>query len=461
MPEKEPLLTQDQQTFRLYPKRWVVLALFCCLSCSNNIQWIIFSPVVHEVRVYFHTTSTAINWMPLIYNIIYVIGVFPVCSVYEELGLRNGMLVGAVINAIGAVGKVIAVYACPELWVLILTQLFSGAGQLFVLGLPAMVASIWFSDKERTLATSFAVNASNLGIALGFLLSPACVKSPTKEDMGLLFGHQAAICVLVLILVFFFVDRKPPTPPSISANVQAEAVRILPVLKELLRNRSFVILCIAVGVGQSVFGGVAAVLTQVLYPYNVSEDSAGWVGFIGVLTGIVACFVLGFVIDRIRVYRIPLTLALFFATITQILFVLFLMYHVGSPVVNSFVWVGLTQTLQALTYPLCFEFVAEITHPAPESLSGGAIMLVNNALTFAITLTMSQLLGNTPSQAEAREVMWLGVAATFLSAGLCFIVKEDRRRFALELKNSPSLPLPQETKSAHSVSLQTYNDGME
>src|SRR5262245_49448293 len=86
----------------LSPKRWFVLLIFCMLSCSNNIQWIIFANVVRQIQVYFDCSANAVNWLPLIYNLIYVVGVFPVCYLYERLGLRHGMLIGAIINVIGA-----------------------------------------------------------------------------------------------------------------------------------------------------------------------------------------------------------------------------------------------------------------------------------------------------------------------------------------------------------------------
>lgn len=419
---------------QLSPKRWAILIIFCCLSCSNNVQWIIFSPVVRQIQEYFNCTATQVNWLPLIYNLIYLVGVFPVCALYENMGLRSGMLVGGVINVVCAALKVVAVYAAPYYWLLAVSQLFSGAGQLFVLSLPAMVSSTWFSEKERTFATACASNASNFGIAVGFLVCPALVNAAEKSQMGALFGHQAAICVAVLLAIYFFVDAKPPIPPSVTANTHNEAVEMIPTLKVLLRNVPFVLLCTAIGVGQSVFGGVCAVMAQVLEPFGVTEDQAGWIGFIGVITGIVCCTVVSMVIDRIRMYKFPLVGTFFVAMICMSLMVIILLYQPSHSIGASFGFLITSQTFQALTYPLAFEFVAELTHPAPESVSSGAVMWVNNALTFALTLTMSLVLGNNPSTTMAIDAWLICIVVTGLSCALCLMVREDRRRLALENK---------------------------
>ena len=447
-------LLMPASSFRVYPKRWVILLLFCTLSCSNNFQWIIFSPITHRVAEFFNCTNTDINWLPLIYNLVYVIGVFPVCSLYEALGLRGGMLVGGVINFIGAGIKVIGVWY-PQFWLLVLAQLFSGAGQLFVLGLPAMVASIWFSEKERTLATATMTNASNLGIALGFLLSPLCVPVPTKDNMLLLFGHQTGVCGLVLLGIYLFVDPKPDTPPCATANMQAEPVAVGRALRALIKNKPFVLLSIAVGLGQSVFGGVCVVLTQILKPFGVSENEAGWIGFVGVQTGIIACVGFGIVIDRLRFYKMPLLMIFLGATATQSVLVVFLRssenIETNNNVIASFVLICATQSLQAVTYPLAFEFVAELSYPAPESISGGGVMWVNNLLTFIVTLAMSEIIGNEPSVTLATSAFVVGIVATAVSGLLVMFVKEDRRRVAVEAAAVAALSVNKSPRDEGSV----------
>ena len=417
--------------YRVYPKRWVVLLLFCCLSCSNNFQWIIFSPITSSVAKFYDVSNTSINWIPLIFNLIYLVGVFPVCRLYEVLGLRHGMLVGGLINFIGAALKCVTVFY-RQYWLLTVAGMFSGTGQLFVLGLPAMVAAIWFSERERTFATACMTNASNMGIALGFFISPLCVNSPDASQMMILFGHQSIVCGAVLVGVFFFVDDKPVSPPSPTANLQVDPVNVTRSLLALCKNIPFVILCVSVGLGQSVFGGVCVVLSQILSPFGVNETQAGWIGFVGVASGIVGCTLFGYIIDRIRKYKFPLIFIFAVAVVLQIGEVLALRVGSEGHVAASFVLIGLTQAMQALTYPLAFEFVAELSYPIPESISGGSVMWVNNALTFGVTLAMSEIIGNTPSPQLATSAFIVGILATALSGLLAFFIKEDKRRVNIE-----------------------------
>lgn len=423
----------SEGVYQTTPLRWVVLLVFCCLSCFNNFQWIIFSPITNRIALFYNIPATYVNWLPVTYNVVYVLGVFPVCRLYEHMGLKRGMTIGAAVNLIGAAGKIATLWY-TEYWLLVVVESFSGLGQLFVLGLPPMIASVWFSDQERTFATAMAANASNLGIALGFFVSPLSMKASDDPRNGLLvlYGHQSVICLLILLAIIVFVRDRPSVPPSATANTQQEPAQIVATLRLLVANRNVVLLSIAIGLCQSVFGGVCVVLTQVLSPFSISEDMAGWIGLVSTLSGIAACCVLGCIIDKLRRYKAPLLIAFFGGCAGQVALVTSMRLSSLNHNALGFLFVGAAQTFIALTYPLGFEFMVELSHPIPEEIAGSALMWVNNLLTTFTTVAMSLLVSSNPSIDLATNSWIFGMAACFISGAILLFVREDRRRVDVE-----------------------------
>lgn len=147
-------------------KRWLVLLTYCCYGVSNQIQYVAFTTIVREIQEYFSVSSLQVNILTAMFPIMYVILCFPGCSVYEALGLRGGLVVGSGLNAAGSVLKILAVWI-PQYWILLLAQLFNSVSQVLFLALPPLVASVWFPDSERTLATALGTLSGFVGMAIG------------------------------------------------------------------------------------------------------------------------------------------------------------------------------------------------------------------------------------------------------------------------------------------------------
>lgn len=97
--------------------------------------------------------------------------IVPATWLLNRYGLRFSILLGAVLNAIGAWIKVISlefsqplgspqaetIMAKSSFGILMLGQVMSASAQVFLLGVPAQLAATWFGEKELALATAIGV----------------------------------------------------------------------------------------------------------------------------------------------------------------------------------------------------------------------------------------------------------------------------------------------------------------
>lgn len=429
-----PSLPEPPQTTR----RWVVLLLFSLYNLSNNMQWITFATIVPNVQAHFNCTEFQVNSLGWLYSIAYVATGLPVAVLYDRLGLRNGMLVGAVLNAVGSVLKLGAVWVYPSYATLFIAQLFNALSQSFVLGLPPMVAAAWFGTKERSLATAIASAANVMGVAVGFPMPPLIVTDSSQgaAAFGCLFGIEAAMCVLPALGIALFVRDGPTIAPSATARRRTDPVPLVPTLKELASNRPFIILVIGMGLSNGVFGGISTVMAQINQPFGISGAQTGWIGCIGAATSIIGGAAIGRYIDKMRQYKAPL-LALFLALTVSLSAVVVAFAADSYPLVNAYIWYSLQQILISMISCVVFETAVEITYPVPEAISGTVLMIMPNLVAFLLALVSASLLGSDPTKGAALWSLMLATLSALFSGLVTLWLREDLRRMGVERGPEP------------------------
>ena len=139
--------------------------------------------------------------------------------------------------------------------------------QTFILGVPPKVAANWFGVNERTTATSIGALFNQLGVAVGFLMSPSIVQQP--DDVPKLFLIQAIICSTVAPAVMVGFREHPPSPPSVTAASTKTPFHLA--LSSLIQNRSFVIIFFSFGIGVGSFYALSTLLDEIVAPFGYSE----------------------------------------------------------------------------------------------------------------------------------------------------------------------------------------------
>lgn len=98
---------------RLQPWRWLVLLALSLLSFFNAAMWITFAPCLYIFSHYYFGDLTAetnaINSLSVVYMVVYPLFIYHSFRYFVDprdkpvgTGLRRGVMIGAVLNALGA-----------------------------------------------------------------------------------------------------------------------------------------------------------------------------------------------------------------------------------------------------------------------------------------------------------------------------------------------------------------------
>lgn len=157
-PEQTGTLTRggSPEPTHLYMRRWVIVFLFSSYSLCNGYQWIQYSIISNIMMKFYEVESAAVDWLSLIYMVTYVCLIFPVTWLLDKKGLRVMALLANGINCAGTWIKVASVRR-DLFWVTFLGQFTSAVAQVFILGVPARLASVWFGADEVSTACAIGV----------------------------------------------------------------------------------------------------------------------------------------------------------------------------------------------------------------------------------------------------------------------------------------------------------------
>ncbi|XP_051854372.1 feline leukemia virus subgroup C receptor-related protein 1 [Antechinus flavipes] len=419
----------------LSPRRFVVLLIFSLYSLVNAFQWIQYSIISNVFEDFYGVPLTDIDWLSMIYMLVYVPLIFPATWLLDKYGLRLTALLGAGFNALGAWVKCGSV-ARDLYWVTMLGQVFCSVSQVFILGLPSHVASVWFGPREVSTACATAVLGNQLGVAVGFLLPPVLVPN-TKNDtvlmshnINIMFYGTASVATLLFILTVIAFKEKPRYPPS-----EAQAVlqhnppeySYKKSIMNLFKNIPFVLLLVSYGIMTGSFYSVSTLLNQMILTYYEGEEiSAGLIGLTLVIAGMVGSILCGLWLDYTKTYKQTTLIVYILSFIGMILFTftlnlehLFIVFITGGAL--GFFMTGYL--------PLGFEFAVEITYPESEGTSSG--LLNASAQLFGIFFTLAQ--GKLISEHGPLAGNLFLCAWTFLGIILTALIKSDLKRHNVNL----------------------------
>ncbi|KAJ8408040.1 hypothetical protein AAFF_G00262680 [Aldrovandia affinis] len=143
-------------TTHLYKRRWFIVCLFSSYSLCNSFQWIQYGIINNIFMRFYSVNSFTIDWMSMIYMLTYIPFIFPVTWLLDKKGLRVIALVATAMNCVGTWIKVASVR--PDLFgVTMLGQFACSLAQVFILGMPSRIASVWFGSEEVSTACSIGV----------------------------------------------------------------------------------------------------------------------------------------------------------------------------------------------------------------------------------------------------------------------------------------------------------------
>ena len=234
--------------YKTYCSRWLMLILFSGLTFTNSFLWISFSSIEVYTGEFFDVSRTAVNFLSVIYMIMYLPGSFFSAYMLSAQGFRKTIVCGALFNLAGAWLRYVSVFLSPASGWLRYAVLFSGQllcaiGQPFFVNTSAKLAGDWFAASERDLATVVAALVNPIGNAAGQALPPifvtcednsmhsnnstasTCESSDDIHGMGNLLVMQALVASVTSLAAILLFKRAPPTPPSASASQRNDIIQ--------------------------------------------------------------------------------------------------------------------------------------------------------------------------------------------------------------------------------------------
>uniref|UniRef100_A0A8C9K4C4 Choline/ethanolamine transporter FLVCR2 n=1 Tax=Panthera tigris altaica TaxID=74533 RepID=A0A8C9K4C4_PANTA len=432
---------EDLSVIKVSKRRWVVVLLFSCYSMCNAFQWIQYGSINNIFMHFYGVSAFAIDWLSMCYMLTYIPLLLPVAWLLEKFGLRTIALTGSALNCLGAWVKLGSLK--PHLFpVTVLGQIICSVAQVFILGMPSRIASVWFGANEVSTACSIAVFGNQLGIAIGFLVPPVLVPNIEDQDklayhISIMFYIIGGVATLLFILVIIVFKEKPKHPPSraqsLSYALASPDASYLSSIVRLFRNLNFVLLVITYGLNAGAFYALSTLLNRmVILHYPGEEVNAGRIGMLGAVIS-------GIWLDRSKTYK-ETTLVVYIMTVVGMV-VYTLTLNLGHLWV-VFITAGTMGFFMTGYLPLGFEFAVELTYPESEGMSSGLLNVSAQVFGIIFTISQGQIIDN---YGTMPGNIFLCVFLT-LGAVLTAFIRADLRRQKAN-KETPENKLQEEEES--------------
>lgn len=318
-------------TIQYDPRRWAVLFLFNLVTFSSNLAWFTFAPSANRFSEYYGMKSHFyVDSLSTVFMLTYLVFFLPSLSssrffckrelsknnVRQEsseaesarkgkpfgYGLRGTLITAILLHTFGCWLRYLGGKIFPLIW---LGQALASLCQVFTLGMPPLLSSVWFKPNEQNITISLGVTSNILGCTVGFLLTPFAVgsKNLDKSVPSYLLYQAVGYSILALAIVFLFpAAPRMPQRTSIQPNFSQETTAI--VIKKLLKTPGFILLATCYGLLVGSQYVVQTLLTSIILPVFIdkSEIEIGWLGFWLLISGILASLVCGLYLDYSKKY---------------------------------------------------------------------------------------------------------------------------------------------------------------
>ncbi|KAI8070966.1 major facilitator superfamily domain-containing protein [Gongronella butleri] len=307
-------------------------------------------------------------------------------------------------------------------------QLFCAFGQPFILNASTPYSSQWFGANERSSASMAGGLSNTVGMAIADLIVPAIVTDSGSVQTNFLI----IACVTTAVMIpTFFIPRQPKTPPSYSASNQDERRQpLMTTLWSLLTNRNFMILFIAFGVMCGLASTLTSMLPQIVQPYGISYDDAGYLGVAFIVAGIVGAVSTGIFIDRTKLHVWVLRI---FIPIVGFMYLAFFFVVEQNNYDAMLAVCALMGFFMFSLLPVALELSVESSYPAPETISSSSLWMSSQVFGLVWLLSMNALIdtsGQPPN--NLRKGLILAVCVAMPMMILSTVYNSPNRRMQVE-----------------------------
>ncbi|WAR05568.1 DIRC2-like protein [Mya arenaria] len=291
---------------------------------------------------------------------------------YITPGLRISTLICAVLLFVGAAIRCITMEPTVMTVCSPIASVLFGIGSTVLFAGPPKFSSVWFPPEQRTFATAIVSFANYFGNAMGFIIGPLMVSSPTTVCEN--STHLNSTLELADIAT---------TMPAINiSNTSCVTVCVnksdLIVEIRHLMNSSFWLVVFASMISNGVLGQWVTVLYINLKTYGITQNQAGYMGFWQTLVGCTAGLVIAWFSDMfMRRMKLILLFLFLAATLATFWFTAICEKYIPFDITSLYTSCILIGVFINGGVPLFYEITCEASYPVAEGVTGGVMTLVN------------------------------------------------------------------------------------
>ncbi|ROW08264.1 hypothetical protein VMCG_03137 [Cytospora schulzeri] len=369
--------------YKVYKRRWFGVVQLTLLNIIVSWDWLTFSPVASSAAQFFDTSESNINWLSTAFMFAFC-AVVPIVIYVLHWGPKPSILVSAVLMLVGNWIRYAGVRASSHSFgVVMFGQILIGFAQPFVLAAPTRYSDMWFTNRGRVAATALMSLANPLGAALGQLIVPLWVYSPSDIPNATLY---VSIIATIGCVPALFIPARPPTPAAPS-NETAK-VPLSASVGILARSPEFWMLFIPYAVYVGFFNSISSLLNQMMEPYGFDDTDSGLAGAVLIVVGLVSSAITSPILDRTKSFLLAIKLAV---PIIGLSYLAFVWMPATRAMAGPYVVLAVLGAASFSLVPVAMELLVEITHPvSPEvtaalawaggQLLGGVFIIISDAL---------------------------------------------------------------------------------
>ncbi|TDU88815.1 putative MFS family arabinose efflux permease [Kribbella voronezhensis] len=336
--------------------RWSAIVAYALVGAATQLVWLNFAGVTTVASSRYGVSESAIGWLAQVFPLLYVVMAIPAGLVLDKW-FRSGLLVGALLTALGAVVRLIG----DDYNWLLAGQLIASVAQPFVLNAVTGITGRYLAEKDRP--TGIAVGTASIfaGMVLAFVMAallPDAGQLPTMLWLSATFSVVAAVVLVVALRQpgHHRVERRGPTRGALKIAWSDPLIRRV----ALLAIFPF-----------GVFVAMTTFAQALLEPAGVSAEVASTILLVNVIVGVIGSAVIPVLVVRHRAESSLLVVSLAVTALACCLLAVF------PSVVMGFVAITVIGFLLLPALPIVLELVERRTGEA-EGTGAGLIWMAGN-----------------------------------------------------------------------------------
>ena len=422
---------------KTFKRRWFILFIFTLATFGNGCLYTSLAAMNKTMSTYYDKNPSTVDWVGNCFMLISIFTSIPSAYFMEYYGLRLSMILTVSLNALCGCLHLAGLNSHGFVFIM-LGQIFAGLAFSFVMQIPAELSAQWFSNDERSKATSIGFFANLIGVAIGFVQPTNMVKDSSsnyivKRELLKFYVSQLIFLVVTLLLVYMSFEDKPPYPPSCSVSIRRgssvhSTAAFWKYMKMLVGDLSFNLHMHGVGIYYGMYVFLQTTLNDLLHS-SLKQVDIGWIGFTFTFTGIVGILLCSFITDQWKCYKLISILLLLGTLCCWIMLVIFKKEMLSFGVLMIFF--GFFGLFSVAMVPNGIEQGVEMTYPVPEGTSSAFIVITGNFYGFILVLFLGAWIDN----GKVMLSCYIGLGAYLASFIFVCISKTRLKREEAEEQN--------------------------